>query len=235
MQGYERFVTIAQSREHQPCERHEAFAQLVAQFHGMALTYAQRLLGDEQAAQDAAQEAFLTAHQRLAQLREPAAFPGWLQRIVHSQCHRQIRTRRPAQLPISMLIEGLAVEEDMAQAVADAEATQLVVDAIMAAVAALPDHEQSVVRLFYLEGYSIREAAAALDVPVTTIKKRLQYARERLRDDLLERFKIGGSTQGWTIQSLGLQISQWLLPLFSVLAAEPVLCPAYVTIERRLR
>ena len=146
----------------------------------------------------------------------------------HSATAKSARWR-PDQLPISTLIEGLATEEDLAQAVADAEAAQLVVDAVIAAVAALPEHERSVVRLFYLEGYSIREAAAALEVPVTTIKKRLQYARERLRSHLLSRFKNGSSTQGWTIQSLSMQLSQWLLPLFSVLAAEPVLCPAYVT------
>lgn len=39
---------------------------------------------------------------------------------------------------------------------------------------------------------------------------------------------------GWTIQTLAMQIVQGLLPLFSV-AAEPVLCPVYATVERGLR
>ncbi|MCB0095420.1 MAG: hypothetical protein KDE46_06840, partial [Caldilineaceae bacterium] len=69
--------------------------------------------------------------------------------------------------------------------------------------------------------------------PLTTIKKRLQYARERLRKNLLDRFPHGGGMHGWTIQTLTMQIVQGLLPLFSVAAAERVLCPVPVTLERR--
>jgi ankyrin repeat protein len=52
------------------------------------------------------------------------------------------------------------------------------------AVEALPEHERIVVALFYGTGYPLKEIAAFLEVPVTTVKKRLHDARERLRGQL---------------------------------------------------
>lgn len=78
--------------------------------------------------------------------------------------------------------------------VADADATQAIIARVLGAVADLPDHERAVVQLFYFDGYSIRAVAQALKLPVTTIKKRLQYARDRLRWHLMDHFKRGGMT-----------------------------------------
>jgi hypothetical protein len=51
----------------------------------------------------------------------------------------------------------------------------------LAAIQALPEREQIVTKLFYLNGYSQKEIAKLLQIPVTTVKKRLQYARQHLR------------------------------------------------------
>jgi len=51
-------------------------------------------------------------------------------------------------------------------------------------VRALPDHEREVTELFYITGYSQQEIAEQLAVPLTTVKKRLQYAREHLRETM---------------------------------------------------
>ncbi|MCA1849826.1 MAG: hypothetical protein LC672_01925, partial [Acidobacteria bacterium] len=63
-------------------ERHEAFSELVTGYQDMAFGCAYSVLSDFYLAEDAAQEAFITAWQRLDQLRAPEAFPGWLRRIV---------------------------------------------------------------------------------------------------------------------------------------------------------
>src|ERR1700754_1106480 len=77
-----------------PAERHEAFGELVARFQDMAFACAFSVLGDFYLAEDAAQEAFITAWQRLGQLRAPEAFAGWLRRIVLTQCSRLTRGKR---------------------------------------------------------------------------------------------------------------------------------------------
>ena len=51
----------------------------------------------------------------------------------------------------------------------------------MTAVQALPEKEQVVTQMFYLNGYSQKEIARLLELPLTTVKKRLQYARRNLR------------------------------------------------------
>lgn len=226
MQPHEILVTIARSTESNQAQRHGAFAQLVTQFRSMVFTYAHQIVGDEQLAQDATQEAFLTAYQQLAQLREPAAFPGWLRRIVHTHCHRLIRAKQLVSVPLEQAETVPLAEGDLAQHIADADAAQAIVDCVMAAVADLPEHERTVVRLFYFEGYSMRAVAAALNLPITTIKKRLQYARDRLRDQLKDQYRNGNLS----LQTWALQVGQWLLPLLALLSPQPVLCPVCVTV-----
>jgi DNA-directed RNA polymerase specialized sigma24 family protein len=75
-------------------EKQEAFCELVRMFQDMAYGCGYAVLGDFCLAQDAAQEAFISAWQKLSQLRQPEAFPGWLRRIVLTECNRLIRRQR---------------------------------------------------------------------------------------------------------------------------------------------
>ena len=72
-----------------------AYEALVRRFQDMAYGYARSRLGDAHLAEDATQEALLHAYRRLGDLRQPAAFPGWLRRIVRTQCDRIGRVRTP--------------------------------------------------------------------------------------------------------------------------------------------
>jgi len=158
-----------------------AFGELVRRFQDMAYGAAYAYLGDHHRAQDAAQEAFIEAFESLGRLREPAAFAGWFRQIVLRRCGRQVRGRSTAAVP-------LADAESVADATADpgrlAE-TRETQAAVRAAIAALPEHERVATALYYVGDYSQAEIAAFLDVPVTTIKKRLFAARRRLRERML--------------------------------------------------
>ena len=72
-------------------DRLKAFGELVRRFQDMAFGYAYSILGDFHLAEDAAQEAFVTAYQHLDKLRNPNAFPGWLRQIVRTACNRLLR------------------------------------------------------------------------------------------------------------------------------------------------
>lgn len=154
----------------------DAFAELVARFQDMAVGCALAQLGDAGLAEDAAQDAFLLAQERLAQLREPAAFPAWLRRVVVSCCER-IR-RADGKRPARHASEGTG--SDPAEVV-ERRATA---EAVRAAIESLPAHERIVVALFYLGGYSQQEVARFLEVPVSTVKKRSFDARKRLKREL---------------------------------------------------
>lgn len=160
----------------------DAYEIIVRRFQDMAVGYGYSILRDFQLAEDAAQEAFFEAYRNLDQLREPAAFPGWFRRIVFKQCDRITRGKALSLIPLGEL-EGLA-----SQKAAQTEAMEQseVKDRILTAIDSLPDHERSATMLYYISGYSQNEVAEFLDVPVTTVKKRLYSARNRLREMLID-------------------------------------------------
>src|SRR5690349_4197234 len=157
-------------------ERHEAFGELVARFQDMAFACAFSVLGDFYLAEDAAQEAFITAWQRLGQLRAPEAFAGWLRRIVLTQCSRLTRGKR---LQIVPLESGSGAPSAGPNPHAAAESRELQTR-VLSAIKALPENERQVVTLFYVDGYTQADIGEFLQLPVSTVNKRLYTARRRL-------------------------------------------------------
>jgi RNA polymerase sigma factor (sigma-70 family) len=156
----------------------EAFGRLVRCFQDMAYGYAYSILRDFALAEDATQEAFLHAYHKLSDLRAPEAFPGWFRRIVFKYCDRQTRRKRVPVVPLDVvgdLPSGGASPETV---VVKREAQ----DEVLAMIEALPENERIATTLFYMDGYSQKEIAAFLGVPVTTVKNRLYAARKRLRE-----------------------------------------------------
>ena len=167
-----------------------AFEAIVQEHQGIAITYAFSLLSDYHAAEDAAQEAFLAAWRNLGSLREPAALKGWLRRLVFTQCNRQ--QRRKTLKVVELEADGL--QADSPTPAEDLETNQR--QAIMRqAVAGLPQGMKEVVILYYFGGYSQKEPAAFLEVPVSTVNKRLHDARVRLKRRL-ERMKTDAPVDG---------------------------------------
>ena len=165
--------------------RHEAFGELVDQFHEVATYWAHSYLKDPMQAQDAVQEGFVVAYQQLHTLRDPNAFPGWFRQIIFTQCTRMTRNKRVDTTQIDDNSRMIANEMSPDRSLEEAELKARVV----AAIEALPEKEQIVTRLFYLYGYSQKEISRVLSIPVTTVKKRLQYARGNLRGLLAAMFE----------------------------------------------
>lgn len=166
-------------------ERHEAFCELVRMFQDMAYACGYAVLGDFCLAEDAAQEAFISAWQKLSQLRQPEAFPGWFRRIVLTECNRLTRGQR---LRTMSLDEGMnlhAPHPDPQSAIEKDELTK----AAFAAIKKLSLNERMVVMLFYVNEHSHSDISAFLNVPLTTVAKRLYSARGRLRLMMMDAFK----------------------------------------------
>lgn len=158
-----------------------AFGEIVTRFQDMAFASAYALLGDVQAAQDAAQEAFWEAYRNLAKLREPAAFPGWFQRIVVGRAYRELRRQPVTLLPLESIADVAGSHPDPAE--------QLLIQQRQAeinqALATLPEGQRLAVTLCYIEGYSYQEIADFLATPLSTVKKRLFDARRKLKGRML--------------------------------------------------
>ncbi|MCY3833046.1 MAG: sigma-70 family RNA polymerase sigma factor [Chloroflexi bacterium] len=176
MSTYRDWVRRAQSEDN--AARADAFEHLVRDFRGMVYSLAYSRLSDAQLAEDAAQEAFLTAYERIAQLNDASAFPAWLKRIVLTQTDRLLRRQGPSVTSIDRQ-ENLPSGEPSPEAQLEAKEQR---QRVRAAVAALPITARDITHDYYLRGDSQREIAERLNIPLATVKKRLQYARAQLRN-----------------------------------------------------
>jgi RNA polymerase sigma factor (sigma-70 family) len=169
----------------------EAFTRLVGRFQAMAYGYAYSILGDFALAEDAAQEAFLEAHYKLGDLRQAAAFPGWFRRIVFKHCDRITRRRRIQTVSLDTLaLEALAAEtrgEVASRSPGPQEALERreTQEDVRRAIRSLPPGQREATTLYYIAGYSQREVAAFLDLPLSTVKNRLSAARKRLKERMI--------------------------------------------------
>lgn len=163
----------------------DAFRTLVRRFQDMAVGYAFSILGDFHLAEDAAQEAFLTAYLDLPRLQAPAAFPGWFRRIVFTHCGRLTRGKRRETVSLEDTVEVASQRPDPYE---DAEAREMN-EVVRKAIQDLPEHERRVTTLFYVSDYSQKEIAAFLEVPLTTVQKRLHDARRRLKERMIDMVK----------------------------------------------
>jgi RNA polymerase sigma factor (sigma-70 family) len=164
--------------------RHEAFAELVIRFQDMAFACAYAVLGDAFLAEDVAQDAFVVAWQKLDQLREPNAFPGWFKRILLSQCNRLTRGKRLQIVPLDVGLKSPTTDPGPHLIAEKRELLTRVLNAIKA----LPHNERLVTTLFYVNGYTQTDIGQFLEVPVSTVNKRLYTARQRLKESV-EMFK----------------------------------------------
>jgi RNA polymerase sigma factor (sigma-70 family) len=155
--------------------RADTFAALFHGSYSLILHLAYRRLGDYHLAQDAAQLTFIVAFRSLASLRNPAAIRSWLCRIAVSQCARVRRGEHgiePSE-PLEAPAEFPAPDDELAQRELAGLVVRLLDD--------LPRGHAEVLRRHYLHRESTASIAQALDVPRTTVKKRLFDGRRKLR------------------------------------------------------
>ena len=137
---------------------------------------AYRLLADDLEVDDVVQETFITAEQKLPQLREPEQVRLWLVKIAVRHAHNRLRGRK------RFVLRAHAAEED-APTQTDSQTASLV-DDIQDALMRIPRKWGEPWILHRLEGLTINEVASACDVSAATVKRRLAAAENRLRSKL---------------------------------------------------
>ena len=181
---------------------HAAARSLAERHRRPVLATARRALGNDDDAQDVAQEALVYAHQRLAEVRDRSRFAAWLRTLTLSLCadYRRRRGTRRLGEPIIMLSER-------GEEIAYAERL-----AVREAVAHLSDDHRTTLLLHYVGGWSREEVAAILEIPVNTVRSRLAAAKTYLRADLAGFFP-DTSPKGKLMptETFGLSESQLLL------------------------
>ena len=150
-----------------------AFGELVRR-HGSAVRALLRRMGaSPAAADDVAQDAFLTAFEQIAEFRGEGAFRAWVSRIAARAWAR--RWRREARIDLTADPGELTAAELAAAGAADAR-----ID-LDEALKSLSPPERVCVSLCYGAGLSHGEAAAALNAPLGTVKSHVKRGLDKLR------------------------------------------------------
>ena len=147
----------------------ETFSTLVHEQQRQLYRIAVSYTASSADAEDAMQEALLRAWKRRDTLRNPAYFGTWLNRILINECKTLLRKR---QLPTADL-PNLAAPPPDEQAMA-----------LRTALFALPEKYRVPLVLNLLEGYTLREIAAMLSLPVGTVKTRIARAKQKLEQEV---------------------------------------------------
>jgi RNA polymerase sigma-70 factor (ECF subfamily) len=156
----------------------------------MVYYQAYRVIGEQAAAEDAAQEAFISAYKNMSTYHG-GSFKAWLLRIVTNACYDELRRRkRRPTTPLEPLdqddeeVESPTWLADTAESPEETLERLDLGDAIQDCLQALPDDFRTVTVLVDVQGMDYQEAAQVIGSPVGTVKSRLARARLRLRDCL---------------------------------------------------
>lgn len=167
----------------------EAFEELVRRYERKVYNIAYRMLGNEQDASEAMQDAFMRAYRFLGRFQFKSSFFTWLYRIATNVCLTRLRKRKPPEMV--SLDEPGGESGDVPFEIADGRGSPEEVfrqkalrEKLQAAVDGLPEEYRAVVVLRDLEGLSNEEASKVLKVSVPAVKSRLHRARLMLRDEL---------------------------------------------------
>lgn len=156
-----------------------AFGMLVERYQRPAYAVALSVTGRHEDAEDAAQESFLVALDRLEECRSPERFGGWLMTIVRNRSKNLVR--RESLREMDELPPG--VRSRIPTPDRTAETTELR-DYLHEALMDIPEVQRQIVLLHDLEGWKHREIAERLELPCGTVRSHLHFARKALRSAL---------------------------------------------------
>jgi RNA polymerase sigma-70 factor (ECF subfamily) len=174
----------------------DAFNRLVLAYQDMVYNQAYRVIGEPDAAEDATQEAFISAYRKIHTYRG-GSFKAWLLRIVTNACYDELRRRkRRPTTPLEPAdefdeeIESPRWLADTGEAPEDTALRAELSEAIQNCLNNLSHDFRTVVILVDIQGMDYSEAADIMGTPLGTIKSRLARARRGMRQCLQDVWEL---------------------------------------------
>jgi RNA polymerase sigma-70 factor (ECF subfamily) len=166
----------------------DAWDELV-ELHGARLyNLALHFAGNREEAEDLTQEIFLRLYTNLRQYRGDCPLVSWALRLSRNLCIDHYRRNRNERLSLRVSDEILAQVPAGDDIHAEAQWREEV-EAVHIALREMPEEMAEVVLLRDLQGWSLEEVAASMDIPVGTVKSRLHRARLEVADRVQARFR----------------------------------------------
>ncbi|GAA4810558.1 RNA polymerase sigma factor [Litoribaculum gwangyangense] len=159
-----------------------AFNLLVKNWHKTFCEKAFWLVKDADVAKDIAQDSWKTIIERISHLKNPESFGSWALRIVYTKSLDWLNTNKQNYRCLQYLEHNQKTIND--EVISDNEKLK---KNLLVAIKKLPETQQTVIRLFYLEDYSLKQISDILKISIGTAKSRLFHAREKLKQNLKNR------------------------------------------------
>lgn len=156
----------------------EALRILIGRWNKRLVRHAMRYTNDVEGAKDAAQESWIAIIRNLHTVKDARGFGAWALRIAGRKAIDW--TRKAKRLRVNADHHANTVHNTEPYD----ESPDERVEVLRRELRNLPDNHRHVLTMFYLEGYAIKEIAAALNVSVGTVKSRLFHAREHLKKQI---------------------------------------------------
>ena len=153
-----------------------AFADIVHEYQSMVFSITYHFLDDRGLAEEAAQDVFLRLYRNLGSIKSPQHLVFWLRKVACRRALDEVR-KLPKALPASL--------EDIAEPAEDPpDSDPLLSRGLRRMVASLPEDSRAVIILRYQEELDLAEIARILDLPLNTVKSRLERSLGVLREKL---------------------------------------------------
>jgi RNA polymerase sigma-70 factor, ECF subfamily len=160
---------------------HDAFSELARVSVDRLYVVARLILRDDAKAEDATQEALVTAWRRLGGLRDPDRFEAWLHRLLVNACYREARVGRRRR-SFEVQVDPLSVPEVSGAIDANLDLSDR--DLVERGFRHLDVDQRTVLVMHYYLGFSLDDAASVLGIPPGTVRSRLHRAINAMRATL---------------------------------------------------
>ena len=168
-----------------------AFNFIVQRYQSQVLNLSARILGDRGRAEDVTQETFISAFRAISRFRG-GSLRAWLMRIAANASRDSLRgSRRRPEQSLDESLESPSFQPASGEASPEEHAERSELNAeLQRAILSLSNDQKAVLVLIDVQGFSYEETAESVGASIGTIKSRLNRARRKVRDILMEKREL---------------------------------------------
>lgn len=176
----EKLLQIIQQHDKQEAQ---AYEELYSRYSKLIKYIANQSLGNEADAEDIVQEAFIEIQRSMDSLRNLKYFRLWVYRIVHSKCANVFRKKKFAYADVDgEFIQNMIPDERKDNVPQKHMRFQSDQEMMQHFLSEIPSGQALVLQMYYMEQFSIKEIAEALDLPEGTVKSRMSVGKKSLKE-----------------------------------------------------
>ncbi len=172
----------------------EAFEQIVRANQRLVRAFLVRQVGDQQVADDLAQDVFIAAYRGLARYRGTGTLSSWLLGIARNHVLMHFRSRPPSTvLSLDSVLEGLHLKS-LEESGFDAAVEEQRVDALRSCIQSLDSNQRDLLARFYYRSEGAEEIGRSVGKRAGAIRMLLMRLRKQLRTCIESKLRVGDET-----------------------------------------